>query len=93
MDMKTPPKLQVDQMPASAFFAYAAELLKVHPPHLKYNADGSLDLQFQNESPGGDMEPNWLPASKGPFNLTMRLCAPRMEALTGRWSTPPVVRE
>jgi hypothetical protein len=32
--MKTPPKLQVDRMPASEFFAYAAELLKVHPPHL-----------------------------------------------------------
>ena len=34
VDMKTPPKLQVDRMPASEFFAYAAELLKVHPPHL-----------------------------------------------------------
>ena len=32
--MKTPPKLQVDRMPASEFFAYAAELLKLHPPHL-----------------------------------------------------------
>jgi hypothetical protein len=34
VDMKTPPKLQVDRMTASEFFAYAAELLKVHPPHL-----------------------------------------------------------
>jgi hypothetical protein len=34
VDMKTPPKVQVDTMPAGAFFAYAAELLKVHPPHL-----------------------------------------------------------
>ena len=32
--MKTPPKLQVDRMPAGQFFAYAAELLKLHPPHL-----------------------------------------------------------
>ena len=32
--MKTPPKLQVDRMPTSEFFAYAAELLKLHPPHL-----------------------------------------------------------
>ena len=34
VDMKTPPKVQVDRMPARQFFAYAAELLKLHPPHL-----------------------------------------------------------
>ena len=34
VDMKTPPKLQVDRMPAGEFFAYAAELLKLQPPHL-----------------------------------------------------------
>ena len=34
IDMKTPPKIQVDTMPADKFFAYAAELLKVHPPHI-----------------------------------------------------------
>jgi hypothetical protein len=28
----------------------------------KYNADGSLDLYFQNENPGKDKETNWLPA-------------------------------
>lgn len=33
VDMKTPPKVQVDTMPAAKFFAYAAELLKVIPPH------------------------------------------------------------
>jgi hypothetical protein len=58
----------------------------------KYNADGSLDLYFQNESPGSDKEANWLPAPKGAFNLLMRLYAPRSEALTGKWNPPQVTR-
>jgi hypothetical protein len=58
----------------------------------KYNADGSLDLYFQNESPGAGKETNWLPAPKGGFNLTMRLYAPKSEALTGKWNPPPVTR-
>jgi len=58
----------------------------------KYNPDGSLDLYFQNESPGADKEVNWLPAPKGPFNLTMRLYAPKSDALTGKWNPPPITK-
>ncbi len=56
----------------------------------KYNPDGSLDLYFQNESPGADKEANWLPAPKGSFNLTMRLYSPKSDALTGKWNPPPI---
>jgi Protein of unknown function (DUF1214) len=55
-----------------------------------YNADGSLDLYFQNKNPGEAKEAIWLPAPAGPFNLTMRLYGPKAEALTGKWN-PPVV--
>ena len=58
----------------------------------KYNPDGSLDLYVQNASPGADKEANWLPAPKGPFNLTMRLYAPKSDALTGKWNPLPVMK-
>jgi hypothetical protein len=57
-----------------------------------YNADGSLDLYFQNESPDAEKEANWLPAPKGAFNLVMRIYAPKAEVLLGQWNPPPVMR-
>jgi hypothetical protein len=60
---------------------------------LVYNADGSLDVYIQHESPGADKEANWLPApAKGPMPITMRLYGPKPEALEGRWN-PPVVKK
>jgi hypothetical protein len=34
VDMKTPPREQVDTMPAGRFFAYATELMGQQPPHI-----------------------------------------------------------
>jgi len=60
---------------------------------LNYNADGSLDLYLQHESPGSDKESNWLPSpAKGKLGITMRLYAPRAEVLDGRWN-PVAIRE
>ncbi len=57
---------------------------------LKYNADGSLDIYIQHDSPGADKESNWLPAPRGPLGVTMRLYAPKAAALYGRWAPPPM---
>lgn len=58
----------------------------------QFNGDGSLDLYFQQESPGKEHEANWLPAPKGAFNLCMRLYGPKSDALTGKWNPPAVVK-
>jgi hypothetical protein len=59
---------------------------------LHYNTDGSLDIFVQHTSPGSDHESNWLPAPRGPLGITMRLYAPKAEALLGKWNPPPMQR-
>lgn len=59
--------------------------------NLKFNADGSLDIYIQHESPGADKESNWLPSPpSGKLGLTLRLYAPKAQALDGRWNPPPI---
>jgi hypothetical protein len=60
---------------------------------LKPNADGSVDLYIQNQSPGAGKESNWLPAPAGKFILMMRLYWPREKdpsILDGSWIIPKV---
>ena len=54
---------------------------------LKYNADGSLDIYLQHDSPGADKESNWLPSpNKGTLGVTMRLYEPKAQVLDGAGS-------
>jgi hypothetical protein len=58
----------------------------------KLEEDGSLVLHIGKDSPGEDLESNWLPAPDGPFYMTMRLYGPEKDALEGRW-TPPKAKK
>ena len=67
-------------------------------PDLKKNADGSLTIYIQKDSPGKGKESNWLPAPDGPIYIAMRLYWPRTEAPSilpvgkGTWKPPGIKR-
>jgi len=59
----------------------------------KANADGSVDIYIQNESPGKDKEANWLPAPKDKFVLMLRMYWPKEKTpsiIDGTWKIPAV---
>jgi hypothetical protein len=61
--------------------------------NLKANADGSITLYFQKDSPGKDKESNWLPAPAGEFIPMMRMYYPKTKApsvLDGSWVPPKI---
>ncbi|WP_346380333.1 DUF1214 domain-containing protein [Acidithiobacillus sp.] len=57
---------------------------------LQPNADGSLTLYIQHDSPGKDKEVNWLPAPKETFFLMMRMYQPEERMYSGAYVLPPV---
>ncbi|WP_194818040.1 DUF1254 domain-containing protein [Nocardia sp. XZ_19_385] len=59
-------------------------------PGVVTNPDGSVDLAVQADDPGPAVpQGNWLPIpAAGMFSLTMRVYAPKSEALDGRWQPP-----
>jgi hypothetical protein len=57
---------------------------------LKYNADGSLDIYIQKDSPGKDKEANWLPAAAEGFSVTLRVYYPKEAMIDGSWKTPGI---
>jgi hypothetical protein len=67
-------------------------------PDMKMNADGSLTLYIQKDSPGKDKESNWLPAPNDLIYLAMRLYWPKTTPPSilppgkGTWQPPAIVK-
>jgi hypothetical protein len=67
-------------------------------PAMKKDADGSLTLYIQKDSPGADKEANWLPAPDDKIYLVMRLYWPKptppsiLPAGEGTWRPPGIKR-
>ena len=95
-------------LPAKAFWSLTmydmpGQLLVANPinrylinspilPSLKRDADGGLTLYVQHDSPGRDLEANWLPAPAGLFTMIMRLYLPEPQVLEHKWKMPPLER-
>jgi hypothetical protein len=57
------------------------------------NADGSVDMYLQSDSPGKAKEANWLPAPKGRFIPMLRLYWPKEtppSIIDGTWKIPAI---
>ena len=60
--------------------------------NLRPNADGSITIYVQADSPGKDKESNWLPAPTEPFYMLFRMYLPDVEVLNGQYELPAVVK-
>jgi len=63
-------------------------------PGLQWNADGSIDIYIQRESPGTDKESNWLPTTPDGelFRIIFRMYNPGPHILNGTWKPQPIQR-
>ncbi len=67
-------------------------------PDMVKNEDGSLTIYIQKDSPGKELEANWLPAPNDTIYLVMRLYWPKTEAPSvlpagaGTWSPPGIAK-
>ena len=95
VDMTTPPVEQVNRMPAAAFFARAAELMKLHPPHV---TDWSILARMQRIGivPGESLDFETLdPLIKQALEQgataareAMQAKVPRLAPLVNGWQVP-----
>ena len=60
-------------------------------PQMQKNADGSLTIYLQKDSPGADKQANWLPAPDAPFSVILRLYGISETLKNNAWVIPPVM--
>jgi hypothetical protein len=58
---------------------------------LKRNPDGSVTIYIQHESPGKELESNWLPCPKNLFFMACRCYLPKKSLKEGTWTAPPII--
>jgi hypothetical protein len=61
-------------------------------PSLRAAADGTITIRMQKDSPGPDLEGNWLPTPAGAFRPVLRMYEPGAEVLDGRYVLPAIRR-
>ncbi|MFF7358957.1 DUF1254 domain-containing protein [Streptomyces filipinensis] len=62
-------------------------------PGLLRDPDGGLTMHLQRESPGQELEANWLPtAEEGTWFVALRMYRPRPEVIDATWECPPLTR-
>jgi hypothetical protein len=87
--------LTMYELPKSLLVTNPINRYLINSPMLRElvpDADGGYTLYVQNQSPGKELEPNWLPAPAGPFALVLRLYWPKPDALNGTWKAPQPVK-
>ncbi|WP_246023451.1 DUF1254 domain-containing protein [Nocardia yunnanensis] len=100
-------RFAADQLPPAAAFwsltAYTADSYLVeneadiyavgHAVPVVAGPDGSVELAIQHADPGPTVpKGNWLPIpAAGEFSLTLRLYAPKPEAIDGTWKPPGLI--
>jgi hypothetical protein len=59
---------------------------------LKKNSDGSVTIYIQHESPGKELESNWLPSPDDLFTMAFRCYLPQEKLRNGKWQPPQVIK-
>jgi hypothetical protein len=59
-------------------------------PGLVRGRDGSITIYIQTAPPAAALRPNWLPVTRGPFDVMLRVYGPTGNTATGHYVPPPI---